>query len=106
MLSRRADSNCRPVVYETTALPTELRRLGGASGELARRGRRRRRRGPKGLRRPAEVNVRDRPSHKSLPCVDDADRERSDTSARVATATACRRLLTQRAQLAMSRQMY
>src|SRR5439155_54238 len=37
-LSRRADSNCRPAVYETAALPAELRRLGGTSGELARRG--------------------------------------------------------------------
>src|SRR5438093_12993429 len=27
-LSRRADSNCRPAVYETAALPAELRRLG------------------------------------------------------------------------------
>src|SRR6266550_6815882 len=26
MLSRRADSNCRPAVYETAALPAELRR--------------------------------------------------------------------------------
>src|SRR5439155_597407 len=33
-----ADSNCRPAVYETAALPAELRRLGGTSGELARRG--------------------------------------------------------------------
>ena len=27
-LSRRADSNCRPAVYETAALPAELRRRG------------------------------------------------------------------------------
>ena len=47
-LSRRADSNCRPAVYETAALPAELRRrvfavifaqsdegLRGCSGQLS-----------------------------------------------------------------------
>src|ERR1700687_3827641 len=32
--SRRADSNCRPAVYETAALPTELRRPGGRGPSL------------------------------------------------------------------------
>ncbi len=43
-LSRRADSNCRPAVYETAALPAELRRLGGRGTEFTQSSGRRRRR--------------------------------------------------------------